>query len=365
MKILLVHGTAFVVLLFCTAHAVAGAYHSEDLRIPMSAAGPRGLEALLVRPSAQGRYPLVILSHGAPRNADDLTEMTPYGMARIAMEFARRGWTAVVVMRRGFGTSGGNYVERTRSCDDPNYVESALTSAADLKAAIKWLTQRPDVEGSRILAVGQSAGGLATVALTTAPPPGLVAAINFAGGRGSVSDYKVCREDRLVGAFQTFGKVSRIPMLWVYTENDHFFAPPLAEKFRRAFTAGGGKIDFIKPAEFGKDGHQLFSLSGISRWAPLVDSFLAKQNLTLLPSPMELDLPALRPPAQLSENGRKVFELYRMGGPHKAFAVTADGHFGWQTGRRTAADAKAQALKFCLGVAKGCQLVFIDDTPIQ
>ena len=46
-----------------------------------------------------------------------------------------------------------------------------------------------------VSAVGVSAGGFATVALTASAPQGLVAAINFAGGRGSLSADEVCEED--------------------------------------------------------------------------------------------------------------------------------------------------------------------------
>jgi len=41
----------------------------EELRIPMAAAGTEGLEALLVRPSGPGRYPLMLINHGSPRAA--------------------------------------------------------------------------------------------------------------------------------------------------------------------------------------------------------------------------------------------------------------------------------------------------------
>ena len=74
-----------------------------------------------------------------------------------------------------------------------------------------------------MIAVGHSAGGFASVALSADPPPGLVAAISFAGGRGSRADDEVCSEDALVKAFATFGKTSRIPLLWVYAANDRFF----------------------------------------------------------------------------------------------------------------------------------------------
>jgi hypothetical protein len=38
----------------------------------------------------------------------------------------------------------------------------------------------------------------------------------------------------LVRAFAQFGKISRVPMLWVYALNDHYFGPGLAAQFYRA-----------------------------------------------------------------------------------------------------------------------------------
>jgi hypothetical protein len=69
-----------------------------------------------------------------------------------------------------------------------------------------------------------------SVALTAQAPSGLVAAISFAGGRGSRDDDDVCNPDGLVQAFATFGKTSRVPMLWVYATNDLFFGPDLARR---------------------------------------------------------------------------------------------------------------------------------------
>jgi dienelactone hydrolase len=137
-----------------------------------------------------------------------------------AREFARRGWTAVVVMRRGYGNSGGGYHEGMCACSSPCYKDAALQAAADLRGAIEYLSQLPEVDPSRILSVGRSAGGLANVALSADPPPGLVAAINFAGGHGSDARDNVCHPEALVKAFGDFGRKSRIPMLWVYAENE-------------------------------------------------------------------------------------------------------------------------------------------------
>ena len=132
--------------------------------------------------------------------------MSPFAYMPQAIEFARRGWAAVIVMRRGYGGSAGNWVETSGPCNNRDSVTSATTSAADLRAAIAHLTRREDIDATRIVGVGQSAGGLATVAFTADPPANLVAGISFAGGRGSRADHDVCREDRLVEAMRNLGR---------------------------------------------------------------------------------------------------------------------------------------------------------------
>jgi dienelactone hydrolase len=139
--------------------------------------------------------------------------MTPLARYLPAIEFVRRGWTAAIVMRRGFGDSGGGLAEDMGPCANPDYLRAASASVADLKATITFLAKRPDIDASRILSVGISAGAFATVALTAKPPPGLVAGVSFAGGRGSDKPDSVCREDRVIDSFAEFGKRSRLPML--------------------------------------------------------------------------------------------------------------------------------------------------------
>ena len=69
------------------------------------------LEALLVRPNAPGRYPLALIAHGSPRSAVERPNTTPLAMLPQALEFARRGWAALIVMRRGYGSSDGGWAE--------------------------------------------------------------------------------------------------------------------------------------------------------------------------------------------------------------------------------------------------------------
>jgi hypothetical protein len=60
-----------------------------------------------------------------------------------------------------------------------------------------------------VLLVGVSAGGFGSIASASLAPAGLVAVVNFAGGRGSVSAGVVCKPDELVEAYGDFGKTVR------------------------------------------------------------------------------------------------------------------------------------------------------------
>ena len=335
----------------------------QPFRVPLSS-DLGGLEALLVRPSEPGRYPLALIAHGSPRSPADRPNMTPLAMLPQALEFARRGWAVVIVMRRGYGGSDGGWAETYGGCDNPNYVAAGTAGAADLKTTLEFLSHRPDIDATRMIAVGVSAGGFATVALTADPPPGLVAAISFAGGRGSTEGDRVCRPDRLVDAFRSFGQRSRLPMLWVYAANDHFFGPALAQQFKSAFTDAGGHAEFISAPAFGDDGHGLFSPAGIPVWTPYVEAFLQAQNLTMTTTPLPLPQPSIAAPEILGTNGRKAFAAFLIDAPHKAFALSSDGSFGWKTGMRTVDAARAGALKFCQQSGKNCSVMFVDDAAV-
>jgi dienelactone hydrolase len=356
----------FVVCLLLAGTVAAradDAFLQEPLRILLpSDLGT--LEALLVRPNEPGRYPLALIAHGSPRSGAERPEMTPLAMLPQALEFARRGWAALIVMRRGYGGSDGGWAEGFGSCGNANYTTAGEAGAGDLKLALEFVSHRPDIDPTRMIAVGVSAGGFATVALTADPPPGLVAAISFAGGRGSQQADQVCEPEKLVAAFRAFGARSRIPMLWVYAENDHFFGPDLAQQLREAFTAGGGNVDFVAAPAFGNDGHGLFSPAGIPLWTPYVDAFLQKQNLTLRDAPRPLPVPDLTAPPQLAANGQNALATYAIDAPHKAFAVAPDGAFGWRSGLRTTEAARAGALKACQQHAAHCDVMFIDDAAV-
>jgi dienelactone hydrolase len=314
------------------------------------------LETLTVRPSEPGRYPLAVITHGTPRDPKTIGATGPSQLSWQTEEFARRGYVAVQIMRRGYGASTGAMADGIGECSAAiDYVKLGMQTAKDLRAAIDTLQQRPDVDSSSVIAIGQSSGGFGVLALSANPPPGLRAVISFAGGRGSVAPDTVCEPDRLVDATATFGSTSRVPELWIYADNDHYFGPEIARRMHEAFTKSGGKAELLITPANGADGHLQFHMrSGRVNWSSAVDSFL---QANALPAHAVAFAAADNrpPPAQLNARGRQSWSRYLDSNDYRAFATGPDGHFGWAAWRRTQQEATDTAIKFC--AVQECRIV--------
>jgi dienelactone hydrolase len=338
------------ILVTLTSCTHAQHYVEREVVIPWILAG-HGLDALLVYADLPGRHPLVVITHGSSRKPEEHSQVTVWHQLPQALWFARRGWVALVVVRRGYGASGGEPDTRLSGrCPQTDYQSAGEYSAEDLRIAIDYARGLAQVDAAHVVAMGVSTGGFATVALTAKAPPGLVAAINFAGGRGSKADHDVCNPGDLVHAYRSFGKHSRTSMLWIYAQNDKFFWPELAQKFDAAFRSQGGQDQFVLAPPIGDDGHSLFR--HVEAWSSTVDDFLKAQNLTplaeLLP---EVKPPNVPPPTGLSEDGLHAFQSYLLLGPHKAFA-TSSHSFGFSVARMTTEDARKRALDNCKQAAR-------------
>jgi dienelactone hydrolase len=273
----------------------------------------------------------------------------------------------VAFTRRGYGRSGGEWAESYGSCSNPDYATAGRAGASDIAAVAKFMMAQPYVSQGKWISVGHSAGAFATVALTADPPPGLAAAIGFAPGRGSTTSDTVCGEQQLVSAFAQYGRTSRVPLLWVSAQNDHFFGPRLVPLLSGAFSKAGGNLTYINAPSFGSDGHQLFSAAnGVPVWSPIVDRFLMSNHLVFRDRPMEISSPNVAAPASLSTRGREAFKTYLDSGPNKAFAAAGGQRFGWATGRRSIDDARKDALGYCAsGTSAKCSIVNINNKPAE
>ena len=198
------------------------------------------LDGLMIRPKGDGPFPLVVLTHGTCGKSCR-QKRSPEQLHAQANVFARWGYAAFVLMRRGNGSSDGPYAEDHGGCKIQNYEQAARATADDIRAAILALDKQAFIDPERVIAVGQSGGGIGVVALAASAPPGLRAAINFAGGRGSSCIRRgVFKEKKLADAYRSFGQTAHIPTLWLYSQNDGHWLPEMTRGWRDEFAAGGG-----------------------------------------------------------------------------------------------------------------------------
>lgn len=258
--------------------------------VPSLAQKPPGwvLVTQVCRPSADKfpdarPAPLMVLNHGSPADAGRRPTMKPYACdSEPAAWFLDRGYVVAMPMRRGYGETSGPWLEEYGRCGDPDFYRGGLPAAEDIESAVRYLTALPYVQPGRTVIVGQSAGGWGSIAYSSSNPDGVVAIINFAGGRGGWAEGRAntnCLPARLIDAAGRYGATARRPTLWIYTENDSFFAPEISRAMHAHYTASGGMAEFHLLPPWGQDGHGFMSGRGAAKiWGPLVERFIASQQ---------------------------------------------------------------------------------------
>ena len=106
------------------------------------------LGATITRPAAAaGRLPAVVLIGGVESDDRDGTAFGVPILANLAAGISQAGFLAVRYDKRGYGQSGGRR-------------ESATISdlSDDLRAIVKWLSDRKDVDSKRIVVLGHGEG---------------------------------------------------------------------------------------------------------------------------------------------------------------------------------------------------------------
>jgi dienelactone hydrolase len=242
--------------------------------VPSEGEAP-AIEVTVFRPPGKGPFPLVVLSHGSPRSAEERRAEGRQRMLAQSERFVALGLAVLVPTRRGYGESEGRWAEGYGSCANPDYYHAGLETARDLRATVDAVRRERWADTSRIVLAGQSAGGFGSVAASSAPFDGLLGVINFAGGRGSAGPDNVCGETRLVEAMGRYGRSARVPELWLYSVNDRYFGPELARRMHDAFVKAGGAAEFVQAPPTGLDGHGYFARN-IGDWSPRVEDFLRR-----------------------------------------------------------------------------------------
>jgi dienelactone hydrolase len=246
---------------------------------------PWPMFAYVVRPVGAGPFPLAVMNHGIAIGEKERSFYPLVEFRDAAFWFARHGYFVVAPVR--YGSTAVNVPQRglfgllfanVGSCAKPNFRGPGLMIATLDQWVIDFMESEGMVTPGKAIVVGQSGGGWGAIALSSLNPSSVRAIITFEAGRGGRVDGKPnnnCAPDKLVEQTAEFGRTSRIPMLWIYTENDTYFGPDIAKRMHEAFTAAGGNAEFHMLPPFGSDGHFLIdSPDGVPIWSPLVSRFL-------------------------------------------------------------------------------------------
>lgn len=263
---------------------------ANDEIVSIPAAGQEGLlmRGHLCRPLGVGRPKLVIINHGSPGNDRERETLTlgSCGSEAVAW-FLRRGYAVMLVLRPGYGATGGPWLEGYDGCENADFYQLGNETADQIDQMVKYASTKPNLDASHTIVVGQSAGGWGGVAYASRPHPQVAAFINMAGGRGGHfhgESNKNCQPDELVKVAERYGRDASTPMLWIYAENDSYFGRDLSRAMHAAYVRGGGQATLAEAPAFGSDGHHLFfGPRGSEIWGPTVASYLTSQGLPTRP----------------------------------------------------------------------------------
>jgi dienelactone hydrolase len=275
----------------CTAQAAAPGWAAAGKAVTLPVREASGDVARMATtfflPPGEGPFPVVVFSHGRAPGADGRAGIE-VGVSRAQLRYwLAKGVAVVSPVRPGYGHSTGGDVEDSgvrhdsagRCVTRPDYRKTADAAVLTVSATLAWLHDQPWADTGDVLLVGQSVGGLTTVAAGALNLPGVVGTVNFAGGSGGNPERSPgvsCDPGQLESLYARYGKSTREPSLWMYAMNDQYWGPDEPVKWHAAFAQGGSATTFVHAdAVPDGDGHGL-SRHAASMWAPAVDAFVAR-----------------------------------------------------------------------------------------
>ncbi|MGY4283152.1 dienelactone hydrolase [Bradyrhizobium sp. LM2.7] len=214
--------------------------------------------ALLFRPPGTGPFRLAVIAHATTQNALRRAQMPPPEYRALVAHLIARGFAVLVPERLGHGATGGRYLEDQGGCDEADYARSGRATAEEISRALEYLRKQDFVRKDAAVVLGHSAGGWGALAIANGDPKIVSAIIAFAPGRGGHANdesNRICAPHTLLAAAAEFGKAARIPVTWLVTANDSYFAPAFSRTLADAFRGGGGKVDFRALPATGSEGH--------------------------------------------------------------------------------------------------------------
>lgn len=235
------------------------------------------LQVTLFSPPGDGPFPVAVINHGKDNGDPRWQARARYRLPSRAL--VERGYLVVLPMRQGFAKSTGTYMGV--GC---NVESNGHSQAEDVAAVLDHVATLPEADTTRTVVLGQSHGGLTTLAFGTLNRPGVLGLVNFAGGLRNESC--VAWEGGLARAFAAYGRATRVPSLWFYGDNDSYWSRPTWQAMHAAYVEAGGQVRLIEFGTFAPgDAHSMFgSRAGQPIWLPEFDRFAAELGLPSAPT---------------------------------------------------------------------------------
>ena len=341
----------------------------EVVMVPSTGFTESELEVTLYRPPGDGPFPVVVINHGRAAGNARMQPRARYPLA--AREFVSRGYLVAIPMRQGFSRSGGN--EINGGC---NVQSNGMQQAKSVRRTLDWLGHQPFADTSRNVVMGQSHGGLTTLAYGMDPHPGTKLLVNFAGGLRQ----ETCTgwQGNLTRGIGSYGETTKLPSLWFYGDNDSYFSPELWREAFVRYQRAGGNAELVAFGSFGNDAHAMFgSRAGLPIWQPRVMAAFAQAGLpTSVIHEMKPQADVAPPPASgfaktdeldklpvRSDAGRDAYQKWLGSESPKAFVVhPVKRTWSWAVG---GARPYARALANCERLAGSpCAFYAVDDAVV-
>lgn len=326
----------------------------------------RNIAITAYRPVGDGPFPLAIVNHGrAP--TERRAEQGRQRFEAQARYLVSKGFAVLVPTRVGYGDTYGDFdPEYAGPCPSMRPEVAAQAAADQVLATVAFAQTLPWIDASRWITMGVSVGGFTTLAVASRDPPGLAAAINFAGGHGGRHETHPgdpCSPYGLSRLWRQLGAKAPLPTLWLYWDNDRYWGAEWPRRWAQAWRDGGGQAELRQLPEVGSDGHAGFNID-LDHWVPLVEAHLARAGFAqpgLVPRPPASSFAALDEVDKLPAPPGVREGLYRRflaAKKPRAFALGADGAAGFASGDW----ALGRALGFCQARRGApCRLYAVDD----
>lgn len=259
------------------------------------------------KPPGKGPFKVLLYAHGRAAYASGRAALLRPIHARHVQYWLQKGYAVVAPIRPGYGATGGADVESSgvgygvngQCIKQPTPENLATHAAAAQRHALQWVRQQPWARKDHIVLEGQSAGGLATVALCATNLPGVRGCINFSGGAGGDPAHapgRMCASGKITTLMQQYGRTTQRPSIWLYARNDQYWGAQPPRDWHAAFqqaaraapqSAGQGTASssaqpaistLVITAPIGSDGHSL-QRAGSAHWGPPLQAWLQQNGL--------------------------------------------------------------------------------------